>query len=418
VYYKNRKCYCNCYAASPTTFCQGDSVNLSVTNTTGYSYQWKKDGGVVGINSYKFTAKSTGLYTVVVSNTSSCSSASSNSVNVVVTSLPAASAINPSGSTTFCSGGSIDLSIPFNSGLTYQWRSESGIISGANSNLFTVTTSGNYLLEITNSSGCTIKTLPLNVVVKPMPNKPVINSDRYQKGICLGETPIKLNVNQAFTGYSYQWYKNGLAIPNATLSYYEGFISAGDYTLEANINGCKSTSINYPVEFAEALPKPVIYAVGPSLWFLACSNDSASQYKWYYNGNPISGANKFIYVANRNLGRYNVSIANTKGCFTLSDTIKIPTGSTGIDDVDPFASLKIYPNPSSGLVNVELDNMLFGELIIRIFTPEGREIINIRTEKTNVRFSHQINLSENPNGLYFISIYIKGKISNNRLIID
>ena len=336
----------------------------------------------------------------------------------MVNSLPAASAISPGGPTTFCSGGSVNLSVPSVSGLTYKWRWEYGLITGATTNSYTATASGTYQLDITNTSTCTIRTLPVNVVVKPMPNKPVITSDNYTPGKCLGETPVKINVSQVVSGYKYQWYRNGIPISNATSSYYEGFIPQGDYVLEADLNGCKSSSDNYNVTFADALPKPSIYAQGPTIWYLACSDTSASQYKWYYNGTLISGANKYIYVANRKLGRYHVSIANSKGCFTMSDTIRIPTGATGIDDVDPFAGMKIYPNPTSGLFTIEMDNMLFGELMIKIITQEGKEIMNIKTEKATEHFSSQINMTENPKGLYFVSLYIKGKISHNRIIIE
>ena len=109
-----------------------------------------------------------------------------------------------------------------------------------------------------------------------------------------------------------------------------------------------------------------------SVWYLACSNDSASQYKWYYNGTLIPGADKYLYVANQNLGNYYVSISNAKGCFTASDEIKIPSGATGIDDVDPFAGLKIYPNPTPGLFTIEMDNQVFGDLNIKIIYA-GRE---------------------------------------------
>jgi hypothetical protein len=172
------------------------------------------------------------------------------------------------------------------------------------------------------------------------------------------------------------------------------------------------------VTFADALAKPVIYAQGPTLWYLVCSNDSASQYKWYYNGTLITGANKFIYVANKNLGKYHVSIANAKGCFTKSDTIKIPTGTTGIEDVDPFEGLKLFPNPTSGLMTLEMNNQLFGDLMLKIVTPEGKEIVNKILDKTTLHFITQINLSSQSKGVYFMSLSIKGYTTNRKIIIE
>ncbi|TAL65055.1 MAG: PKD domain-containing protein, partial [Bacteroidetes bacterium] len=405
-------------AGSSLQFCQGDSVNLSVTNTTGYSYQWKLNGGAVGINSNQYNAKASGTYSLFVSNSSGCTANSTNSVNVVVNSLPSASAVSLSGPATFCSGGSIIMSIPSTAGYFYNWRNESGLISGANTNSYNANTSGKYQLDISNSSGCIVTTSVVNVVVKPVPLKPLIISENYQPGKCLGETPVKLKVSDIVSGYNYQWYMNRVPITNGSASLIEGFITQGDYAVEAEIDGCKVLSDSLKVYFENAPEKPLIYATGPTVWYLSCSNDSAMQYKWYYNGNLIQGADKYLYVANQKLGKYNVSISNTKGCFTVSDTLKIPLGGTGIADIDPFAGVKIYPNPTPGLFTIEMDNPIFGELKIDIFNQGGKEILNIKFEKTTEHFSSQINLKGQAKGVYIISLQINGQISNKKIIIE
>jgi PKD repeat protein len=399
-------------------FCTGDSVGLYVSLTNNLLYQWKLNGGTVGSNSNKFTARNAGTYNLVVSNSTGCSATSSNSVNVVVKSPPSVSAVSLSGPATFCSGGNITLSIPSTPGYSYSWRNETGLITGAISNSFMANKSGSYQVDISNSSGCIVRTQPVNVLVKPMPIKPVIDPGNYQTGKCMGENPIRLNVSQAVTGYNYQWYKNGIPISNATSSYYEAFLSQGDYSLEADLSGCKVQSDLLNVYFENAPEKPLIYAEGSNIWYLACSNDSASQYKWYYNGALIQGADKYIYVANRKLGRYNVSIANAKGCFTISDPITIPTGTTGIDDVDPFAGLRIYPNPTPGLFTIEMENQLFGDILINILTQDGKSILRIKFEKTTAHFSSQIDLSGQPKGLYLINIILDKYFKNNKIIIE
>jgi PKD repeat protein/predicted nucleotidyltransferase len=405
-------------AAGPIQFCQGDSVVLSVTQTAGYSYQWKLNGGAVGTGSNQFIAKNAGVYNIVVSNSNNCSVSSSNSVNVVVNSLPSLSAVSLSGPTQLCQGGSITMNIPSTSGYSYNWRNENGLILDANTNSYTAKKSGVYQLDISNSSGCVVKTTPVNVMVKPVPLKPAITSDNYQPGKCLGENPIRLNVGQTVSGYNYQWYKNGIPVNSTAASYLEGFLSPGDYSLEADLGGCKSLSDILYVYFENAPEKPQIYAQGPTLWYLACSNDSASAYKWYYNGILVLGADKYLYVANQKLGKYNVSISNTKGCYTLSDTITIPKGISGIDDIDPFAGLKIYPNPTPGLFTIEMDNNIFGKLEIRIFTSEGRQILNINFEKTTEQFSSQIDLSGQGKGAYLINLMLNKYLANRKIIVE
>ncbi|TAL77129.1 MAG: PKD domain-containing protein, partial [Bacteroidetes bacterium] len=406
-------------AGGTLQFCQGDSVTLSVTNTAGYTYQWKLNGGAVGANTNQFIAKNSGSYNVVVSNSTGCIASSTNTINVTVNSLPVAGAVSLSGSTTFCEGGSVILSISPSTGNSYNWRNANGLIAGANTNLYTAIRSGIYQLEITNASGCVVKTSSVSVLVKPMPKNPVIvPSDNYKAGKCLGEIPVKLNIDQVISGYNFQWYYNGVAINSANSSFIEGFLSPGNYYMEAGLNGCSAWSDTLNLHFEDAPAKPDIYATGPTVWYLACSNDSATQYKWYYNGNLIQGADKYLYVANQKLGKYNVSISNIKGCFTVSDTLKIPLGGTGIEDIYPFAGMKIYPNPTPGLFTIEMDNLIFGELMINILNQGGMQILKIKFEKTTEHFSSQIDLSGQAKGMYIINLKKDKYLATRKLVVN
>jgi hypothetical protein len=405
-------------ANGPLQFCQGDSVELSVTNNAGYAYQWKLNGGAVGSNSNQYIAKSQGTYKLIVSNSNGCSVSSSDSVIITVNSLPAISAVSPSGATEFCYGGNVTLSVPLIAGYSYTWRNEDGPVPNATTNSYLAISTGKYQLDISNASGCVVTTSAVNVNVKPKPDKPIIDSGSYVKGMCLGETPLTLTVSDTVTGYSYQWYKDKVAINNATSYLLKGFLQQGVYTVEANLDGCRSLSDSLPLVFAEAPVKPVITAQGPTVWYLICSIENAPDYKWYYNGTLIQGANKYLYVANQKLGNYNVSIDdNSKKCYTISDTIKIPKGTTGIEDVDPFIGLLIYPNPSSGLFTIELDNQLFGELSISVLDQGGKEIMNIKSEKTTERFERQIDLSGQSKGMYLIIFHIDKYLTNRKVIV-
>ncbi len=172
------------------------------------------------------------------------------------------------------------------------------------------------------------------------------------------------------------------------------------------------------IVYDDAPAKPNISATGPTIWYLVCSNDTADQYRWYYNGTVIPGAERFLYIANRRLGKYNVSVGNEKGCFTMSDTLKIPTGLTGVEEIDPFEGLMIYPNPGPGMFTVEMDNNIFGVLDIRIFTGEGRQILDIKFEKTTEHFQSQIDLSGQGKGLYLINFLLEECFANRKIVIE
>jgi hypothetical protein len=73
------------------------------------------------------------------------------------------------------------------------------------------------------------------------------------------------------------------------------------------------------------------------------------------------------------------------------------------DDTDFFKGLKIYLNPTSGLINVKIENELIGNLLIRIYTQDGKELYNFMFEKASTYFSTELNLNRQSGGYYLIT---------------
>ena len=179
------------------TFCDGDSVILSTSNTA--SLQWYKNGNSInGQTGTAYVANSSGTYSVVATNSSGCIGSSS---PVVVT---AKSNVTPTvswnGALSFCEGDSVILSTT--DSVNLQWYKNGNPISGATGSTYTVTSSGSY----TESNGCGVSA-PVIVAVNSNPPKP----------------PINWNGTQFSTdsGYvNYQWWLNGVAIAGATNNIY------------------------------------------------------------------------------------------------------------------------------------------------------------------------------------------------------
>jgi PKD repeat protein len=382
------------------TFCHGDSVVLSVTNTAGYSYQWRLNGGAAGTNSNQYIAKSTGTYTLVVSNSTGCSVSSTNSITFTVNPVPVVGALALEGKKKFCSGESAILSIPATTGYTYSWKNSDSYIGGASSNSYTATSSGTYSLEVSNPSGCKVSTEPVTLEVAQQPVKPTIDYTGYKKEMCLEENPLKLSVDKVVSDYTYRWYKNGTPFSNSS------FIEITDgakYELEALKDICTSQRDSVTIKFSTTLPKPVIIPRGSAVWYLSTAS-RANYYKWYFNGSVIPGAEGNIYIAGQNLGLYRLAISDDKKCYSFSDTVRIPTGLTGIEDPDPFSDVKIYPNPTTGMFTIEMNNNVFGTLIIDILTQNGSKALNIKFEKTTEHFQAQIDLSGQSKGMYLVNL--------------
>jgi hypothetical protein len=154
------------------SFCNGISTVLSAaTSTAGSgvitSYQWQLNGvNIGGATASTYTITSAGNYTVVVTNSNSCSTTSA--VFVVNSSSNPTATIT--GTNSFCAGNNSVLSAAAStpgSGTiaSYQWQLNGVNIGGATAVNYTATAAGNYTVIVTNSFGCNATSPAFNVTV-------------------------------------------------------------------------------------------------------------------------------------------------------------------------------------------------------------------------------------------------------------
>jgi hypothetical protein len=130
------------------------------------------------------------------------------------------------------------------------------------------------------------------------------------------------------------------------------------------------------------------------------------------------------------LGTYKVAIANDSGCFTFSDEITIPISKSEMtnfyipkeylvgEDIDLFENLKIYPNPTPGVFTIDMNNDVFEELSVDVLTEQGKEILNIKIDKTTEHFSSEIDMSGQPEGLYILNLFIDKYFATRKVIVE
>jgi photosystem II stability/assembly factor-like uncharacterized protein len=130
--------------------CPNDSILVSVTNDQFVSYAWN-----TGETSAAITVRSTGNYTVTVTDTAGC--VTSATINITVRPIREV-AIDVLGQTTFCSDDSVELRAP--AGFSaYRWSNGS-----VESSIF-VRTSGNYAVTVVDDIGCLTTTAEVAITV-------------------------------------------------------------------------------------------------------------------------------------------------------------------------------------------------------------------------------------------------------------
>jgi hypothetical protein len=176
--------------------------------------------------------------------TKDCGFATSSAVTVTVNSLPSAG-ITAGGATTFCSGGSVLLSVPSGANKAYQWKKSGVNIPGATLSSYTATASENYKVSVTNTAtGCSKTTaVPTYITVNPVPSSTI--TPQGPTTFCAGGS-VTLKANSG-AGLTYQWKKNGTNISGAANINYIA-TTAGVYrTKVTNANGCTKVSAGVTV---------------------------------------------------------------------------------------------------------------------------------------------------------------------------
>jgi len=128
------------------------------------------------------------------------------------------------------------------------------------------------------------------------------------------------------SGYSYQWFRDNVAISGATSSNYTATI-AGSFRVTITKSPCSATSSPVPVTVVANPPVPTatgaVTAMVPGGTVLTASGGTS--YQWRLDGSPVPGATSSQWITTRP-GTY--TVANTVGgCASVSSAVSVGSGN-------------------------------------------------------------------------------------------
>lgn len=307
-------------ALGSTILCNGAETILS---STGTGVQWYRNGSILyGATGSYYAARLAGNYTAVSINSCGTSPAS-NIISITIEAAPPAPVISTTGTTLLCNGANIILS---STGSNIQWYRNDVIISGATSTTYTASVAGNYSSRSSNNCGTSQASNIVVINTSETPTAPIIAA-YGNTTFCEGG-----GVNLTATGSGIKWYKNLVAIPDATGPSYFA-TSTGKYTAtSANSCGISPQSSGILVTMESVVPRiPVITAHGSVTFCTGGSvllSTTGSGIQWYKDGLAIAGATATNYAATIS-GSYTVTSINSCGQSPVSVAIVV-TSESGI----------------------------------------------------------------------------------------
>jgi len=249
-----------------------------------------------------------------------------------------------------CTGGSYLLAIdnpgtgsndsPLNyPSLTFNWYKETGPTTAvfvAEGPTLSVNNEGTYFVE-TNYGTCTSNSFSNRVTIVE------VTSGEAQAGISssLGNPfcPSQGSTTLSTIGANnYQWYKDGVSIPNATDQMYQANES-GTYAVQVDLGDCSASgSIELESELFDAdINVSEFNAIqeGETLSVIVTTTANNPTFEWYYNEALISGATEDNYDVTE-IGSYKIIVTEISGCNGSREFL--------FEVTEPFPDVEKLPN--------------------------------------------------------------------------
>lgn len=362
-----------------TTICEGSSVILSSSESTGNLWSTSETSNNIEVSD-------AGNFILTVTNSNGCSS-TSEAVSIFVANNPSPT-ISAVGSTTFCQGGSVELSSSESNGNL--WSNSSQLPS------INVTSAGDYSVTVTDNNGCVGTSNIISVNVNPLPTVPTISANGPLT-FCQGSNVVLTASSNGGNSWSNQATTNSITVN-----------SAGTYTVtNTNLNGCSASSLpsvvvvnSNPVASASLTSENVVTAAPLGL-----------NYQWINCGTnqQIAGANSINYTAQAN-GSYAVIVTNNSGCQDTSSCVTV--SKVGIEEIDYLSNVYLFPNPAGNEVNVQFqESSGITQFDAELYDIQGKIVKSERMMNGDL-----LNLSEIHPGLYVLKIQSEKGNSILRLI--
>jgi hypothetical protein len=288
--------------------------------------------------------------------------------------------INPNTSTV-CVGQPVTISA--SGANTYSWN------IGSNASSINDTPLSNITYVVTGTStltGCAM-TLSHNVTVYELPDVGIFASD-YQ--MCPGET---VNLT-AFGAQTYIWSGNNSTnavnpvSPSGTTTY---------TVFGTNTYGCVGQAtqlvVVHPAPQVSGTPYPAMICAGEEV---VLSGSGATSYSWMSPESYLLGNNVLAYP--KTSTSYTVTGTDQNGCSASNVVVVSVDPCTGIASYGSGASIRVYPNPNSGVFSIDLGSAT--EAVTEISDVTGRVIARVQSQDQIVT----MNIEGFASGVYYARV--------------
>jgi hypothetical protein len=351
-------------APSATRVPEGTDASFSVVaRGTGLSYQWLRDGAaIVGATGATLVVPAVRLaddgarFSVTISNAAGSVTSVAELLSVEL--APPVIEVAPSDAD-LLEGDDVRFEVEARGSLLrYQWLRNGAPVAGETNAMLALSEVSllddgvTFAVTVSNDAG-SVTSSPATLVVRRAP--PRIVTSPNDLTVDEGE-PASFEVVAEGTGLAYQWRRDGVAIPGATLATYAlaetslsddgahfDVLVRNDARPEGVVSAAATLTVRALAPRIVAAPTDVLADEGAEARFSVVADGSALSYAWLRDGAPIDGATgPDLVLANVSAAddgaRFSVRVSNAAGSVTsstatLSVRLLAPTIETAPSDL-------------------------------------------------------------------------------------
>jgi hypothetical protein len=306
----------------------GQTARLEVGATGNpLFFQWFSGSTpIAGATSSTLLTTAAGSYSVRVSNANGANAVTSNTVTVTVNAAPTITA-QPQ-SVTITEGQTTTLSVTATgtAPLTYQWNRDGTPVGNATGRTYVTGQAGIYTVVVGNAVGSVTSAAATVTVNPPAPVAPTITTQPVSTTITQGQTASLSVVATGTAPLTYQWRRDGAAIPGATSASY-GATLAGVYTVVVTnsvgsvTSAAATVTVNPAPPTITRQPASVTIALGETTTLSVVATGTAPlAYQWRRDGTAIQGATAATYTTDT-AGSYTVVVSNAVSSVTSAAAV-------------------------------------------------------------------------------------------------
>ena len=137
---------------------------------------------------------------------------------------------------------------------------------------------------------------------------------------------------------------------------------------------------------------------------------------------PQAGAEPFTYLwntgetsnilTNLDSGEFSVTVTDANGC---EQVLPINLFSVGTEDIEELLDYALFPNPTNGMTNLQVDFTRNVDVSVRISSMLGQTVYEQKASQTRA-LNQQINTQNWSQGVYLVQIWVDGKGYTRKLV--